>query len=332
MAYTTIDNPELYFQVKAYTGNGTAIGSGGLAVTLDGDEDMQPDFVWLKNRSTADRSNQVYDVVRGVTKGLKTNSTDEENTSSERLTAFGSDGFTVGDNVDVNTSGDNYVAWCWKESATAGFDIISYTGDGSDRDLSHSLSASPEFIIIKQRSGTQDWSTQSTALGLANYLILNGNNASAGTSGALVDAVSSSTISVDDNAYVNENTSTYIGYLWRSVQGYSKFGSYTGNGNADGPFIYTGFRPAIVIIKRTSDTEYWGTLDNKRNPYNPANLYLAPNRSDADTTYTTLDFTANGFKHRSTGAMFNASGSTYVYMCFAEAPVVNSNGVPCNAR
>jgi len=328
MAYTTIDDPEAYFQVKAYTGNNTT----DTAITLDGDNDLQPDFVWIKCRSSAN-SSALFNSVVGDDYHLVSNTTAAQAGDGSYFKSFDSDGFTLGTGGQVNDSGDTYVAWCWKESATAGFDIISYTGDGSDRDLSHSLSASPEFIIIKQRSGSQDWSTQSTALGLANYVILNDTNASAGTSGALVDAVSSSTISVDDNSYVNGNTSTYIGYLWRSVQGFSAMGKYTGNGNADGAFIYTGFRPAMVIQKMSSSAGYsWHIFDNKRDTYNPIDKRLFPDATDGDSTSTNVDFLSNGFKFRSTATGYNGSGNTFIYMAFAEAPFVNSNGVPCNAR
>jgi len=329
MAYTAIDNPELYFQAKLYTGSG-----GTQSITLDGDEDMQPDLIWIKSRADTN-PHTVVDAVRGATKVIWTNVSSAEGTYTDEVTAFDSDGFTLGasSNAYANENTETHVAWCWKESATAGFDIISYTGDGSDRDLSHSLSASPEFIIIKQRSGSQDWSTQSTALGLANYVILNDTNASAGTSGALVDAVSSSTISVDDNSYVNGNTSTYIGYLWRSVQGFSAMGKYTGNGNADGAFIYTGFRPAMVIQKMSSSAGYsWHIFDNKRDTYNPIDKRLFPDATDGDSTSTNVDFLSNGFKFRSTATGYNGSGNTFIYMAFAEAPFVNSNGVPCNAR
>ena len=331
MAYTAIDNPELYFQAKLYTGSG-----GTQSITLDGDEDMQPDLIWIKSRADTN-PHTVVDAVRGATKVIWTNVSSAEGTYTDEVTAFDSDGFTLGasSNAYANENTETHVAWCWKESATAGFDIISYTGDGSDRDLSHSLSASPEFIIIKQRSGSQDWSTQSTALGLANYVILNDTNASAGTSGALVDAVSSSTISVDDNSYVNGNTSTYIGYLWRSVQGFSAMGKYTGNGNADGAFIYTGFRPAYIMIRDTGNAENWFLFDNKRDGYNVNKVLLYANTITADTTTgaNQIDLLSNGFKCRSTDNGTNRSGATgFIYMAFAEAPFVNSNGVPCNAR
>jgi len=330
MAYTTIDDPEKYFRIKLYTGNAT----DATGITFDTtDTTMQPDLVWIKNRNSTNEHNLVNSVV-GATKYLHSNLNQAETTAANSLQSFDSNGFTVGTNANFNTNTNTYVAWCWKESATAGFDIISYTGDGSDRDLSHSLSASPEFIIIKQRTGTQDWSTQSTALGLANYVILNGNNASAGTSGALVDAVSSSTISVDDNGYVNASSNTYIGYLWRSVQGYSKFGKYTGNGNADGTFVYTGFRPAWVMVKITSGTDNWVIDDTKRATFNVMENTLFANANTAEYSGTAygIDFLSNGFKIRNTDGQYNTSSGTYIYAAFAEASFVNSKGVPCNAR
>ena len=361
MAYTTIDNPELYFQVKAYTGNGTAIGSGGLAVTLDGDEDMQPDFVWLKNRSTADRSNQVYDVLRGVTKGLKTNSSDEENTSSERLTAFGSDGFTVGDNVDVNTSGDNYVAWCWKAgtafsndasatsvgdidstgsiSTAAGISIMSYTGTGTaDQSVAHGLGATPQFIIIKNRTTAGYWPVTNprfVSVSDTNILYLQLTAAESDDTNINGTTAPSSTVfGVDDYGAVNTSGDAHIAYCFAPKQGYSAMGSYTGNGSTDGPFVYTGFSPAWVLVKKSSVSgSSWTVLDNKRNTFNPMGKGLFPDSAQAEYDYTDRrDFYSNGFKIRISGSAENTSGVIYTYMAFAEAPFVNSKGVPCNAR
>ncbi len=365
MAYTTVDNPELYFQAKAYTGNGTAIGSGGLAVTLDGDEDMQPDFVWLKNRSTADRSNQVYDVVRGVTKGLKTNSSDEENTSSERLTAFGSDGFTVGDNVDVNTSGDNYVAWCWKagtsftndasatsvgtldssgsSSQTAGFSIVSYTSNGSSsQSVAHNLGAVPHMIISKNRDNSStnynDWIVYHHKNATANDKKLKLNTTDAvSTTNEWGDTDPTSTVyslHTSGDGTTNVSSDKIVSYVFTSKQGYSKFGSYTGNANADGVFCFTGFLPAFVIMKNTADSgASWQLFDNKRNTYNQMSGRLFPDSTAAESTDgdNNIDFLSNGFKMRTSNGDTNAA-SAFIYMAFAEAPFVNSNGVPCNAR
>jgi len=325
--YTTIDDPSLYFRVKAYEGNA----SNDHAITWDETHaNMQPDLLWFKSRDNA-QSHALWDSVRGASLRLIPNSSGGEGTEATNLDSFDSNGFQVDNEAIVNH--DSMVAWGWKESATAGFDIVSYTGNGSNRTISHSLSATPDLVITKRRDTTGDWMIGgSTTLGGDNKLLLLNTTAALDDNSEVYQSFSSSTFGIGVNAYINTNTSTYISYLFSGKQGWSKFSNYVGNGNADGTFVYTGFRPAMVIIKRSSDTEYWGILDNKRNTYNPANLYLAPNRFDADTTYTVLDFTANGFKHRSTGSMFNTSGSTYIYAAFAEAPFVNSKGVPCNAR
>ena len=196
------------------------------------------------------------------------------------------------------------------------------------------------MIISKNRdSGSSSynyWTVYHHSLATANdkKLKLNTSDA-ASTTNEWGDTDPTSTvysIHTGGDGTTNHSSDKIIAYCFAEKKGYSKFGSYTGNGNADGTFIHLGFKPAMVIIKRSSATEYWGMLDNKRNTFNPANLYLAPNRSDADNTYTTLDFLSNGFKNRSTGAMFNASGSTYIFMAFSESSFVNSNGVPNNAR
>ena len=329
MAYTTIDDPEAYFQVQLYTGTGSS-----LAVTLDGDTDMQPDFVWAKNRGQAEGHN-LFDSVRGVTKFMKTNNTDTEGTGAETLKSFDSDGFTVGTDADMNTSNEKNVAWCWKESATAGFDILIYTGNETARTISHSLSAVPHMMIIKNRGTTGNWAVYHLGLGSNNKrLELDGNAASdTGTSVWNDTDPTSSVFSVGNNDRItNGNTMTYVGYLFAPKQGFSKFGSYTGNGNADGPFIYTGFRPAWVMFKPDASAD-WTIVDNKRNTVNPvadntlnANLQAAEHDGSMDT-----DFCSNGFKIRNANTDNNNSG-LIVYAAFAEAPFVNSNGVPCNAR
>ena len=326
-AYTTIDNPELYFQVKIWTGNGSAT-----ALTLDGDEDMQPDYVMIKQRSSTQQWNG-YDDLRGVQKYLGWNTNIVENTQSQGLTAFGSDGFTVGTDDMVNKNTSTYVAYCWKESATAGFDMVLYTGNGSNRTISHSLSATPDLVIIKRRSDTGDWLVGgSTTLGGDNKLLLLNTTASLDDNSEVYQSFSSSTFGIGVNAYVNTDTSTQIAYLWRSVQGFSKFGSYTGNGNADGPFIHTGFRPAWFMVKRTDSTGGWYIVDPKTQTYNPTQKYFDASVSDAEDSYAWFDILSNGIKIRNTSTGASASGGTYVYMAFAEAPFVNSNGVPCNAR
>jgi len=333
MAYTTIDDPEAYFQVKTYTGTGSSA-----ALTLDGDTDMQPDLVWIKERGGT-QNNIVTDAVRGTNKNLYSDSTSAEATTTDNITAFGSDGFTVaGAGNETNGSSKTYVAWCWKESATSGFDIVSFTGNATARTISHSLSAVPKFMIIRNRPDT------------ANFLVYHGANTSAPATDGLymntTDATdddagffndtdpTSSVFSVGTNNNANGNTDAMIAYLFAEKQGFSKFGSWIGNGNADGPFLFCGFRPAMIIGKNTSRTEDWFILDAKRDTFNPVDERLQPNSSGAESTVTTLgiDFCANGFKLRGATNQYNTSGETMIFMAFAEAPLVNSNGVPCNAR
>ena len=330
--YTAIDNPEAYFQVKTYTGTGSS-----LANTLDGDTDMQPDLVWIKARDDAE-SNKLYDAVRGTTKHIESDTTDAEATEAGGLTAFGSDGFTVGDYSSINNTDGLYVAWCWKESATAGFDIVSYTGNGTDdTDISHNLSAVPKMIIVKNRDAADAWQVYhgaNTSAPETDYMVLNTSAATADNADRWSDeAPTSSVFTLGDGAEVNTNTENYIAYCFAEKQGFSAMGSYTGNGNADGAFVYTGFRPAYVMIKDTSgDAEPWEVYDNKRLGYNESNSELYPSTSSAEGANTRILLFSNGFKANINSAGVNGSGNTYIYMAFAEAPFVNSNGVPCNAR
>jgi len=332
-AYTTIDNPELYFQVKLYTGTGSS-----QAVTLDGDENMQPDMIWFKNRTSA-QSHCLVDAVRGR-KGMLPDDDAEEMTfdATKDFTSFDSDGFTVGIPHQVNSLNYNtgsIVAWCWKESATAGFDIVTFTGNGSNRTISHSLSSAAEFLIVKRRDDDNDWRVGSSAL--TNWVKHININTTAAESDLAVafnsTAPTSSVFSVGTSVSVNADSGTYVAYLFRSIQGFSKIGKFTGNADADGPFVPTGFKPAWVIIKNIDSTQNWLVFDSKRPGYNVINDYMHPNTNDAETDEANcIDFLSNGFKIRSTGNDRNGSGNTLVYMCFAEAPFVNSNGVPCNAR
>ena len=348
-AYTTIDNPELYFQCKIWTGTGSSN-----ALTLDGDENMQPDFVWVKRRNSAG-GHMLTDVIRGVTKTIITNETGAEQTFTNGLTAFGSDGFTVGSESGFNNSSDTFVAWCWKagtawsndasatsvgsldssgtKNATAGFSIISFTGTESGTpSIAHSLSSTPEFIISKALEVTDNWMVFHGSFSAQDYIILNtyGNTASA--SSVWNSLPSSPVINMGDNAGVNDD-GDMIMYAWHSVQGFSKFGTYTGNGNVDGPFVYLGFRPAWVLFKRTAGAAAnWQLWDNKRNSANAVNRSLLPDDSAAEQTDQDIDFLSNGFKIRSSAGHLNVDGTTFIYAAFAEAPFVNSKGVPANAR
>ncbi len=330
MAYTTIDNPELYFQVKLYTGTGSSH-----AITLDGDENMQPDMVWWKERGSSDY-HTIVDSVRGVTKRIFTNATDAEDTQAESLKSFDSDGFTMGTNSGANQSSQTYVAWCWKESADAGFDIVSWTGNGSSQNISHSLSAVPHFMITKNRSATGDWSTYHKFGGGTKTFYLSNSDAIGTTISPWNNTdPTSSVFTVGGGAYTNGSGNSIIGYLWTEKQGYSKFGSYTGNGDADGAFVYTGFRPAFVLLKNSSGTLNWNMQDNKRwEGYNEVQPHLAPNLSAQEYSSSSygIHLLSNGFKITNNLSVWNGSGNAHIYMAFSEQPLVNSNGVPANAR
>ena len=332
-AYTTIDNPELYFQVKLYTGDGSTP-----SITLDGDEDMQPDMVWIKNRDATD-SHCIFDAVRGATEVLHVDTNALEATDADTLTSFDSDGFALGADDKVNTNTENYVAWCWKESATAGFDIVTATGTGSAHTIAHSLSAVPHLMISKEYNQANDWrmyNHKNTSAPETDSIIINETSGTEDNATHWNDtAPTSSVFTVGTGSVTNRTDSTYVYYLWTEKQGFSKFGEYTGNGNADGTYVHLGFRPAFLILKRTDGNGYiegWLMWDNKRLGYNPDNNHLQPHDNDAFGTADTLDLLSNGFKIRESGAGTNGSGNTYIYMAFAEAPFVNSNGVPCNAR
>ena len=330
MAYTTIDNPELYFQTVIYTGDGNT----GRSITLDGSEDMQPDLVWIKNRDTA-RKNNVYDSVRGTTKRIVPDSTVAEDTAGNGLTAFNSDGFTTGSETDTNNDTDGIVAWCWKESATAGFDILTYTGNATNRTISHNLSAVPQVVIVKRTDATTAWSSlHLNGVGSEYRMVLNDTAAPEDDATMWQDTdPTSSVFTLGTSSSTNVNTGTYVAYCFAEKQGYSKFGNYTGNGSTDGTFVYTGFRPAFVLFKQTNTSGgHWYIYDNKRGQ-NELDKHLYPNVTSAEATGdNSIDILSNGFKMRSNNGDSNASGGTYIYMAFAEAPFVNSNGVPCNAR
>ena len=336
--YTQIDNPELFFQCKIYTGTGSE-----LAITLDGDENMQADLVWSKNRDQSE-GHKIFDSVRGATKFIMSNNTDAESTAAQTLKSFDSDGVTIGTDADMNTSSEKNVLWCWKESATAGFDILTFTGNAtSNQTISHNLSAVPKCFHIKRLDQASNWCSYHEGLGGANKnVFLNTTHASQTDTGIWNNTLpTSSVFSVGNNIDSNGNGASHVWYGWSEVQGFSKFGKYTGNGgssvvsNADGTFDYTGFRPAWVMIKRTDTTNQWGIGDTKRDVDNPVQHHLFSESTQAEggaSSYNNFDILSNGFKLRSGDLWTNASGGTYIYMAFAEAPFVNSNGVPCNAR
>ena len=353
MSYSTIDNPELYFQCKTYTGTGS-----GQSITLDGDENMQPDFVWIKNRSDA-YDHVLFDVVRGVTKNLHSNETDAEVTEAQTLTAFNTDGFTVGTDGKVNASSNNMISWNWKMgttsgittngsttitpssysfNSTAGVSISQYTGNGTaGAKLAHGIGGEPDMFWVKQINGGNPWVVYFKSLGNTKVIYLNANGASATRSNAWNDTSPDSvniTLGQGGGDINYDSSRNYLCFAMRNIVGFSRAGSYTGNGNADGPMLFMGQKPAWIMVKKTSASgDSWTILDNKRDTFNVSKARLFADQNAAESTSTDVgDFVSNGFKIRTTAGTWNDDGGTYVFMAFAESPFVNSNGVPNNAR
>ena len=299
---------------------------------------FQPDWVWIKKRS--DVGNHILtDAVRGNTKQLRSNETSVESTITDMVTAFSSTGVTLGadTNGGVNATGSTYVAWNWnaggsnatntdgtitstvRANPTAGFSIVSWTGTGSAASYGHGLGVAPKLYITKN-SSSADWMVKTTAIdGSLDFLYLNLTNAKGDSS---VTAPSNTVINLGTGiAAENASEANYITYAFAEIEGYSKIGSYTGNGSTDGPFVYCGFRPAFFLIKQSSASgEQWYLIDDTRNTYNPEDKYLMANLSNEELTYTFGDFLSNGFKLKNTGVGINGSGSTYIFMAFAENP------------
>lgn len=350
MAYATINKPNQYFDTKLYTGNDSTQTITGVG--------FQPDLWWNKSRSGT-HSGGVhcwYDSVRGTTKRIKSNSTDAEATISG-VTAFNADGVTLGSENQSNGGSTEYVAWNWKANGagvsntqgsitstvsantTSGFSIVSYTGNGtSGATFGHGLGVAPAFTIVKNRSlGGRNWQGFHKSLGNTKSHLLNSTEVPRTNIVFWNNTSPTSTlITLGNDADVNESGQSFIAYCFAEVKGFSKFGSYTGNGSTDGTFVYTGFKPAFVLTKVTSSVEQWYLWDNKRDTFNPEFKYLLANDSAADNTGYTggiVDFVSNGFKFRNgTGTYWNGSGSNYIYMAFAEQPLVGTNNVPATAR
>ena len=351
MAYTDIDRPDLYFNTKLYTGNGSTQSITGVG--------FQPDWVWIKERSSTS-NHQVGDAVRGATKIIETNTTNSEATDSARFISFDSDGFTQGANNGVNESGQTYASWNWladntsgssntdgsitstvSANTTSGFSIVSYSGNGTNgATVGHGLGVAPKAVIVKARTtgNTQNWFVNYPFGTGDGYIMLNSTNAGDGANSSVWNSTTpnSSTVTLGTTSGVNDASYDYIMYCFTEVKGFSKFGSYVGNGNADGSFIYLGFKPAFVITKRTDSTSDWVMLDNKRDSFNLMNKKLFPNNSDSEYSgQNACDFLSNGFKLRdnATNAFAtNISGGTYIYMAFAESPLVGTNNIPAVAR
>ena len=348
MAYTTIDNPAEHFQVVTWTGNGT----DDRAINID----MQPDLVWWKHRSSASYWHYLVDSSRGIGNQIYANGNNAEGThSGGHVKSYTSTGITLDDDQAINHPSTNYVGWMWKANGgtrttntesgnnpaggyqantTAGFSIVDYTGTGGAGTMAHGLGVVPQMIIVKERDNTQSWYIYHHTLGNNSELYLNTNEASASPAKWNSTTPTSTVFSLAANDGVNQDATGYITYCFAPIQGYSKFGSYTGNGNADGVFVYTGFAPAWVIQKRTNSSTdaHWHIFDIKRNTKNPRNTRLEGNNAFGDSTGEGADFLSNGFKWRSNDVRYNGSDDTYIYMAFAEHPFVSSEGVPCTAR
>ena len=313
------------------TGAGGTGGAGLIVITYQPTSaGFQPDLVWIKDRTSALMHN-IFDSVRSVIPYWSSNSSAAEVVASNALTAFLSNGFSLGTNSLFNTSSDNYVAWLWKKSPTTdGVDIIAYTGDGvNGRNLSDSLGAAPDMVIIKERSEDRLATVYHSSLGFSTQLILGSTAAAAAdTAGRVGNAGASwvvlSAATTIDN--VNKLGQNYVAYLFKSVDGFSKFGTYTGNGSADGPFIYTGFKPRYVMVKRTDSTSNWEVFDTTRFPYNGAENEIYANLSSAESgSVDDIDMLSNGFKiRRSSVSENNATGGSYIYAAFADTPFQQS--------
>ena len=349
MAYTTIDDPTKYFNTVLYTGNGSSQSITGVG--------HQPDWTWIKSRSST-AFHLLTDSVRGVTKQLYSNANNADNTDSSHITAFNTDGFSVGSAGDVNGNSLNLVSWNWKAGGsassnsdgsitssvsanqTAGFSIVSYTGNGTaGASVGHGLGAVPRMLIVKGRDQVENWTVYHEGLTSNNYALrLNDQAAQFSQTLSWNDTTPTSSVftlggGAGTSDYTNRDGINMIAYCFAEKKGYSKFGSYVGNGNADGTFVFCGFRPAWLMIKSASSASTsWVMHDNKRDTFNVAKNNLDADNDSAQASADRLDILSNGFKSRSTLNFNNKSGDTYIYMAFAESPFVNSNGVPNNAR
>jgi hypothetical protein len=344
MAYTTINKGSLYYNGKLYTGTGSSLSVTGVG--------FKPDWVWIKSRSAA-TGHGLYDAVRGVQKQIESNNADAETTETTGLTAFGADGFTVGALAQLNTSAATYVAWNWlganttvsntsgtitstvSANPTAGFSIVSYTGNGTGgATMGHGLGVVPRMIIVKNRTALA-WRVYHASLGNTQFLTLDTDVAAVTANDVWFNTTpNSSVFTVGSATNVNGNTNALIAYCFAEVKGYSKINSYIGNNSTNGPFIYTGFKPAFIMIKSSSSARSWMIFDNKLNPNNLSSQSFEADTADAEETGTNaiIDILSNGFKMRGAGENINDLSIIYTYVAFAENPFVTSTGVPVTAR
>ena len=344
MAFITFQ-PHDYFNTKLYTGNGSTQSITGVG--------FQPDWVWSKKRN-ATCDHHIFDVVRGATYKINSASTETSSADANTLTSFDSDGFSVGTNSCQNNSSDTFVTWNWRAAnsqgssntdgsinttytsvnTTAGFSISQYTGNGvSDATVGHGLGATVDFLLIKDLGNTSNWIVGHKDTFTTGEIYLNLTNALSAAFGPFnKTAPTTSVFNLGTDVICNGSGRNYIAYAFATKKGFSKFGSYTGNGNADGTFVYTGFKPAFIMQKKSSGTSDWVIYDNKRDTSNVVTQELKPNSSAAESSNTNIDILSNGFKQRADYAYTNNSGGTYIYMAFAEEPLVSSNNIPATAR
>ena len=362
MAYTTIDDPSAHFHIRLYTGNNLTTQT----ITNNANAgDFQADWLWIKNRDDIEQ-HHLMDSNRGANKFLHSNASDDEREGSYNgghndINAFGSNGFTItsnGSGDELNFGTRLYVAWQWKANGgttttndasatsvgsldsvyqantTAGFSIVTYTGAGGNQTIAHGLGAVPSVMMIKRRDDAGDWTVYHSTQGDEKFLRLNANNALGDQATYFNDTTPTSTVfTVGSAGDVNTSSGTHVAYCFTPIQGYSKFGSYKGNGNTDGRFLYLGFKPALIIVKAT-DTDNWRMYDNKRaNAHNVIDVRIIADTNAAESQDDNeCDFLSNGVKWRSSSGGVNSSGQEYIYMAFAEHPFVSSTGIPVTAR
>ena len=353
MAYTTVDDATIYFSTTLYTGDGQQ----NRAVTIDG-TGMQPNMLWIKSRSLGEQ-HVLGDSVRGATKKIIPSSNEAESTSATNIASFTSTGFTVANGgVDgaVNTNNATYVSWAWKAGTSftndasstsvgsidsagsfnndAGFSIFTFTGTGSVGTIKHGLNTKPDVIIIKGRSDAKAWTIYHNFLGAGSAVFLQATDAAVDHDRYWNDVEpTTSVFTAGSSTNLSGNGITFVGYAFTAKQGYSKFGFYKGNDNANGSYVYTGFKPRWIMIKRTNSVNDFLILDTKRNPINPSNERILANTSAAgNTSNIMIDFLSNGFKARSTYGGINGDGDSFIYFAFAESPFVTSTGIPATAR
>ena len=342
MAFTTVNKSTDYFSANLYTGNGTS----PRALTGFG---HQPDWLWVKRRDGTGH-HHINDVVMGATKWRYSDLTQGDDTSTQAIT-YGTDGITWnGGNYDSNTNTDTYVAYSWKAgggagsanndgsinttstsvSTAAGISISKFTTTGSAATIGHGLGVAPKMVWVKRTDGAAAWQVYHAGIGATKYLELNENQAENTASNRWNDTAPTSSVFSIGSEW--GSSQVLVSYAFAEKPGFSKFGLYKGNGNANGTFVYTGFKPAWFVIKRVDSTYSWAMKDNKVNPRNPVSVEFYANDNSGDTAGSSIDFLSNGVKIRSSSGTYNHSNISYIFMAFAENTLVGTNNIPSTAR